>query len=53
MSIQYMVLGFEHITFEHESPPITSRQGLLTTSYYYPVLHDGCVYHRGFVAIIH
>ena len=28
MSIQYMVLGFEPTTLEHESPPITTRPGL-------------------------
>ena len=28
MSIQYMALGFEPMTFEHESPPISIRPGL-------------------------
>ena len=27
MSIQYMVPGFELMTFGHESPPITTRPG--------------------------
>ena len=29
MSIQYTVLGFEPMTFEHESPPITTKPGPL------------------------
>ena len=28
MSIQYMALGFEPMTLEHESPTITTRPGL-------------------------
>ena len=29
MSIQYTVPGFELLTFEHESSPITTKPGLL------------------------
>ena len=29
MSAQYTVLGFEPLPLEHESPPITTRPGLL------------------------
>ena len=29
LSIQYTMPGFELTTFEHESPPITTRPGLL------------------------
>ena len=29
MSIQYMLLGLELTTFGHESPPITTRPGLI------------------------
>ena len=29
MSIQYLVLGFELTNFRYESPPLTTRPGLL------------------------